>query len=164
MGVSPIKPEYPPLLTPGFHALSIEEIRERFVVAFPISLTRRGIMEGLTKVVERLNGGGVRGEIWLDGSFVTEKTDPKDVDMLIRIPSDLYDADERVRVAVDWASDEDRCESHNCDSYLWVEYMVGHPLFSESENDRKYWTHWFGTSRAGVAKGIAVVVLPAALP
>jgi hypothetical protein len=121
-------------------------------------------MEGISKVVCRLNDDGVRGEIWLNGSFVTEKIDPEDVDMLIRVPSDLYDMNPRVRAAVDWATEERRRESHNCDSYPWVEYMAGHPLFAQSEDDRRYWTHWFGTSRAGVAKGIAVVPLPASLP
>lgn len=164
MGANSIKFEYPPIFGRGFYAMTLAEARDRFVVAFPQSLTRRGIMDGLCGLVERLNRNGVVGEVWLDGSFVTEKIDPEDVDILIRVSSALYDNDRRVRDAVDWASQEERRDSHNCDSYKWIEYDSGHPLFPDSENDRNYWTRFFGTSRKGVAKGIVTITIPAVMP
>lgn len=53
--------------------------------------------------------------------------------------------------------------AHECDAYRWVEYSTGHALFAKSEDDRKYWTGWFGKSMRGVRKGIAAISLPAEL-
>ena len=119
-------------------------------------------MRGLDEVVRKLNGcHGLRGNLWLDGSFLTEKIDPEDVDYLLCVASDLYENDPAVRAAVDWASAEDRHFSHYCDAYKWIEYTSGHPLFKNAVRERADWTQWYGTSRGGVPKGIVVISLPA---
>jgi hypothetical protein len=38
-----------------------------------------------TLQVQRLVDAKIDGEIWADGSFLTEKIDPKDVDVIVRI-------------------------------------------------------------------------------
>jgi hypothetical protein len=160
MGASYPKPEFPPLLERGFHIWTMPQVRAGLVKAFATSLTRRGIMDGLDRFVARLDDAGITGELWLDGSFLTEKIDPEDVDCLIRVSSDLYDGDSAKRAVIDWASEVDRRETHSCDADKWVEYIEGHPLFGRSDSDREFWTEWFGKSRGGVPKGIVVVVLP----
>lgn len=118
-------------------------------------------MDNLEDVIRRLNDADIDGQMWIDGSFLTRKIDPLDVDYLLRVGSDIYDHDSAKRVVIDWASHEDLRESHSCDSYKWIEYDLRHPLFPDSEDTRKYWTDWYGMSRRKVAKGIAVVILPA---
>lgn len=120
-------------------------------------------MDGLEHVVGRISSADVRGELWLDGSFLTQKIDPMDVDYLLRVGSDIYDHDPEKRTIVDWASSAELKDSCSCDAYKWIEYNVGHPLFADSERDREYWTNWYGVSRKGIRKGIAVVTLPAVL-
>ena len=154
------KPEFPPLLERGFQHWTMPQVRAGLVTAFATSLTRRGIMAGLERFVGRLDEAGITGELWLDGSFLTEKIDPEDVDCLVRVPSDLYDGDAAKRTVVDWASEVDRRDTRSCDADKWVEYTQGHPLFRQSDADREFWTGWFGKSRGGVPKGIVVVVLP----
>lgn len=161
MGNGSVKPEFPPLLAPGFHWMTVAEVRELCVIAFPSSLTRRAIMEGLEEVISRLNNADIDGEIWIDGSFLTSKIDPLDVDYLLCVGSDIYDHDPAKRLVIDWASHEDLRDSHSCDAYKWIKYDKGHPLFADSEDTRKYWTDWYGISRKRIAKGIAVVILPA---
>ena len=56
--------------------------------------------------------------------------------------------------------DPDRLADCRCDSYKWVEYERGHPNYRSSEDDREYWSDWFGHSRMGVPKGIIVIELP----
>lgn len=161
-----LPPEFPPLLPSGFHRRTLAEVRAEFVAAaaFTASTTRDKIMRGLERVVYTLNNCyGLRGELWLDGSFLTEKIDPKDVDYLLCVPSDIYDRDTTARTTVDWASHEDRLFSHYCDGYKWVEYLPGHPLFNRAVRDRTDWINWYGHSRAGVPKGIVVVSLPAVM-
>lgn len=120
-------------------------------------------MDGLTGLIQRLNEASVIGEIWLNGSFLTEKPDPNDVDVLLHVSSAEYDSDASKRAAIDWASDENRLHSHSCDAYKWIEYTEGHPLHASSEDDRLYWSHWYGTSRSGLPKGVAVIKLPAVI-
>lgn len=154
------KPDYPPLLEGGLHVLTWAQLRELCVERFSTSLSRRYIMEGLEEVVRRLQTAGVMGEVWVNGSFLTEKVDPKDVDYLIRVSADAYDSNATVRAAVDWATSDELVASRCCDGYKWIEYPAGHPLFSESEESRVYWTGFFGTSRGGQAKGIACIPIP----
>lgn len=120
-------------------------------------------MKGLHEVIRKLSAGGIVGEVWADGSFVTEKIDPGDVDILVRVSSDQYDNDPAKRAIIDWASHEDLKDSHSCDAYKWIEYSQGHPLFGQSEDERLDWTDFYGHSRSHVPKGIIVVAIPAVI-
>lgn len=123
-------------------------------------------MNGLIGVMRKLHAANVSGDLWVDGGFVTENIDPEDVDILIHIPSSRYEFDFRCREAVDWASSPDRLGSHLCDAYRWIEYTKDHPLHAQSEQDRRYWSQWFGFCRPPVrrAKGIVVIDLPGEIP
>jgi hypothetical protein len=161
MGGKPLKTEFPPLLPAGFWPITVAHLRQRCVTAFPASVTRRGVMEGIERLIAALSAAGIVGELWIDGSFATEKIDAADADVLLRVSSDIYDRDPAKRAVIDWATDEGRYLDHSCDSYRWIEYQAGHPSYATSESDRGYWTNWFGKSRNGVLKGIIVIELPA---
>src|SRR5437588_12114043 len=88
--LGPNQKEYPPLLAPGFHYMTVSEMARRYVQNFPLSSTRSSIMDGLTAVTTRLVKSWVVGELWVDGSFVTEKIDPDDADVVLRIGAGLY--------------------------------------------------------------------------
>ena len=117
MGVSHLKPEFPALLGAGFHIRTLGEVRELCVRAFATSLSRRAIMDGIEQIIRKLNEFEVAGEMWLDGSFVTSKIDPDDVDSLLRVSSDIYEGDATKRTIIDWATEPDRWNTHSCDSY-----------------------------------------------
>ncbi|HUY92282.1 MAG TPA: hypothetical protein VMV10_26310 [Pirellulales bacterium] len=121
-------------------------------------------MEGLEALILKLSAAEITGEVWVNGSFSTQKIDPEDADILVRVSSGIYDFDVAKRATVDWATHRDRWSDHTCDAYKWVEYQKGHPLFSLSEEDRRYWSDWFGKSRCGIPKGIFVIELPVAMP
>ena len=48
-------------------------------------------MDNLEKIVKRLAQEGIVGEIWVDGSFVTDKINPLDVDILVMVDGDFFD-------------------------------------------------------------------------
>ena len=164
MGASHLKPEFPPLLTPGFYVMTLADVRKLCVTDISGSITRRPIMDRVIEVIRKVSDAGVIGEFWLDGSFITEKIDPEDVDTLLRVSSDQYDSDPAKQIVIDWASNEDLWMTHSCDAYKWVEYSSGHPLFFQSEEMRIRWTDWYGHSRRRIPKGIIVVNLPAVTP
>lgn len=158
------KPEFPPLLPPGFHLMEQEGLAGLCVRRFPLSSSRGRIMAGLQEVLTRLASAGVNCEVWVNGSFLTERMDPDDVDFAIRLWGPGFDAASLdVVEAVEWAI-SDLKASHRVDGYVWAEWPGGHSEHAFGEGRRSYWTKWYGTSRSGQSKGIVVIRVGAGVP
>jgi hypothetical protein len=150
---------FSPLLPVGRQQLSITELREFCVGKFPLSKTRELIMSGLKQIVDRLLAVKVQGELWIDGSFLTEKIDPNDSDVVLFVQSTFCDgATTEQMQAINWVNG-DLKSSHCCDSYVSIEYPQTHPLFWHGEYWKAYWMKQWGFSRDDEMKGIAVVSL-----
>ncbi len=83
MEESPNKSDYKPILEAGFHELSVSEIESIFVSSFPESLRRPLLFSNLNnylKILERLD---LSFTIWVDGSFLTTKSEPEDIDIVV---------------------------------------------------------------------------------
>jgi hypothetical protein len=87
------KPEFPPILDQGFHTLTPKEVMELCVTAFPDSTIRADIMAGLTTILERIEVLEMVCEIWLDGSFTTQKIEPDDVDFIVFAPMSMLEVE-----------------------------------------------------------------------
>lgn len=163
MGRVYLKPEFPPLLKPGRHVLSLNELRSLCVASkkFGLSITRKRLQQNLEVVIEKLSAATIIGEVWIDGSYLTEKIDPDDVDVVLRVASDIYDTDAEKRAVVDWASSPELRDTHSCHSLKWIEYSQDHPLFTISESDRIYFNRLFTKSIRNVRKGVVIIPLPA---
>jgi uncharacterized protein DUF6932 len=85
------KQEFPPLLPRGFHVREIPALHGEFVEAFPESETRESLLSDMVALVDQLQKEKIVGDIWLDGSFVTEKVNPNDIDFILVVESSLYD-------------------------------------------------------------------------
>jgi hypothetical protein len=97
---------------------------------------------------------GVIAEIWVDGSFVTHKANPRDVDVVAIIPV-------RGRVGETTPSDILRAwreESHAlnaaCDLFVLPWFPAGHPDRWQTDALRDYWLDEFGAHRH---KGVLVL-------
>ena len=100
-------------------------------------------------------------EIWIDGSFATEKLDPTDVDLVVCVKDDdLIQATKRQKQALLLVSGTDLAPSHRCDAYVLWEYPAGHKLVEQGEWNKAYWLRQFGFSRQDEPKGLAVLTLP----
>ena len=74
------------MLPQGFHAMSTEDLRSLCVETFPKSRVRSEIMAGFMAIYEGYVNLKIEGELWIDGSFLTTKIDPDDIDFIALIP------------------------------------------------------------------------------
>ena len=117
-------------------------------------------MDAIRRVVARCEDAAVLGTIWVNGSFLTEKMNPRDVDLCLRIRHEVYDYGTREQVScIDWLTSKSLYASARIDGYLLVEYPFNHQHFAIGVANLNYWKGQFGSSRKGVAKGIAVLEL-----
>jgi hypothetical protein len=155
------KEEFPPLLPLGYHPMSIGGLRRLCVDRFPHSITRPRIMSGLEDIVQHLNGSGMRADLWINGSFTTEKVNPEDVDLVARMMgSDWIKATPSQKSALQRLNTNNFIDSHRCDTYAFVEYETAQGMGERGEWDKAYWLRQFGFSRGDEPKGLAVIKLP----
>jgi hypothetical protein len=154
------KPEYPPLLPVGLHPKTVEEIRDMCVKAFPLSKTRKKIMDGLEAVINTLSNEKVAAQVWVDGSFLTEKIEHEDSDVVLVIENDVYvNGTAKQKQLIEVISLNLKNTQYLCDSYVHIEYPQGHALYWHGEWMRAYWIRQFGVSRGKEDKGMAVVTV-----
>lgn len=139
--------------------MTLADLRKLCVDRFPLSISRDTIMDGLERIIARLRDKKVEGDIWIDGSFLTEKINPKDSDIVLHVQGLFYDnAEPEQQEAIKWVSSNLKM-ALDCDSYFFVEYPKDHPFGDESEWDKAYWIRQFGFSRGDDYKGMALIRL-----
>jgi len=151
------KEEFPPILTPGFHVHDLVSLRRLCVSAFPDSITRAGIMNRLEALIHLMNHNGVVGQIWIDGSFLTQKLNPDDVDLLLILhPTDFTSMNAAQSNFFHWFLSNNLYQSHRCDNYA----VVFDRTAPEGEWNYAYWLRQFGFSRRNIMKGVVVMNVP----
>lgn len=107
-------------------------------------------MAGLEYLLDSLTAVGVEAEVWVNGSFLTWKTDPGDVDVVLRVAGEFFDsATTAQQDAIARVADEHEMfkADHYCDAYLLVEHPAGHPEHAAGRLNRKYWESMWGHDR-----------------
>jgi hypothetical protein len=144
--------EHKPLFDPGMHDVAETDLDNHFLRAFAASQTRPTLIAGLRVFIASLRRVGIAFEIWLDGSFCTNKTNPNDIDLVVF-------ADENHLNALDPVKQKylngllDRASARaqfGCDV-----------LFCPAGdfNMRSYWRGWYGFDRNENPKGIVKLVV-----
>jgi len=162
MAANSLKPEFPPLLEVGLHERTVTQLRELCVNGFVDRAVRREpIMSGLDAMVKKLAEGGIIGKLWVDGSFLTQKSEPDDVDLLLHVTASFVEkCDQKVRQLLDWFRAEQQ-EAYACHTFMWIEFeKEDDPDYWIGEYTRAYWLKQYGFARFNAVKGIAVVKLP----
>lgn len=141
------KREFPPLLAPGFRDLTVEELR---ALCAPASSSgrRQYLFARFCDLLALLARLGIPIEIWLDGSFLTEKQEPDDIDLVV-----LFSSDDANRL-----SPVDRLWLQGVFNAKIAKARFGcHPFFCPLDDDilRADWAEFFGKSRDGTPKGLA---------
>jgi hypothetical protein len=142
--------------------MSMKDLRTRCVELFPQSSTRQLLFLTLERLVAALGAKGLACEIWVDGSFVTEKPNPADIDLTVvfhgaeldRLARDDRDA------AIDLLAME-RDGRFRPDLHLFMAALrpAGHPDHAALTGMLDYWAQWWSVTRENWVKGFAVVKL-----
>ncbi len=143
-------PYYRPLLEPGIHYKTLAEVETLCVTTFGNNERRRKIFNLFSELMNRVLSLGLDWVIWVDGSFVSEKPDPGDVDVLF-VPTDeraVNNLDEDgKKLLMELFSDRQRTKrQYLTDAIFAPEFMV-------DPNQHMYWRGVFGFDREDRPKG-----------
>ncbi|WP_419183303.1 DUF6932 family protein [Ralstonia solanacearum] len=143
---------HPPLFQPGFHQIQLADLGQHFVTPFPQSATRVVLAQSLATWVGHVAATGVSGQVWLDGSFSTHKTDPQDVDLVLVFEASSVQsmAPGQQTILQALLNQQSTRALYSCDVYC----VASNDIAMVS-----YWRGWFGFSRSQVPKGIPFLQL-----
>ena len=137
-------------LPEGVYDCTEASIEEVFVSRFPESLVRSELYSGFKSLRTLARNVSPPATQWVDGSFVTTKQDPDDVDVLSFVDYDTLERLPREQIGQVYellgAGDETK-RKFRCHTYLERSCSPGHPHYRFFERERLYWLRWFGTTR-----------------
>lgn len=150
---------YLPIYPPGLTAMICDTISVDLVDGFPTSQTREKIYKQFCSFISEVSKHVSPCEVWIDGSFVTKKENPNDVDILVFVNLDDF---------AKFAEEEDGFdlikEQHPCvDAYFSIFINdIGFQSLDEKMqaiivNRRNYWKGQYGFDREDNPKGIVVL-------
>ena len=139
-----------PLLTPGLHEIEESDLDNHFLSSFVGTKTRAVLIQGFKQYLQALRQYGVQFEVWIDGSFATDKQDPSDIDIVVFASGAELNA-LPLHAQTSLRSLFDRVN---------IKHTLGCDVFFsvlEDANMRSYWRGWYGFDRDEQPKGIACV-------
>lgn len=145
--------DFPPLLDPGFHDLDLKQVEDLCVTAFGNNDRRKRVWERFNVFLDQLRSTGIDYELWLDGSFLTEKSEPGDIDVAVLAnPAKVNSLPVNHRATL---------ERIFIDSHVTKLRYLTHAFFvlADDQSGRAYWSRWFGHDRSGTPKGIVKLSL-----
>ena len=146
------------VLEPGLHKITFGEFYETFVEKFPSSQRRKEIFDSLFELVKSLTTEYEIYEVWVDGSFVTEKINPNDIDIIIFLEVSSF-----LKIGSKWSDIRSIGKNNNIDAYCGVavneesKKLISPEDLQAIINNRNYWRGQFGFDRADNPKGIIVI-------
>src|SRR5580704_9306607 len=136
------KQEYPPLLAAGFHTMSVDDLYSLCVTGFKESTVRADIMAGFKAVCERALTLRIKGDVWVDGSFLTKKIDPQDIDCIFVVNADFHDSGTpEQHEFLEWliSNEDDPQKSFRCHTDVVLVYPSDSPLYPLTINTLRHW-------------------------
>ena len=99
---------------------------------------------------------GIPCDIWVDGSFVSSRLEPNDIDLLVQIDADVAERlNEDQMLLID---NTDMGAYDGLDSFVDTVYPRGHELADKLEDDDRSWGKLFGVGHDDrLLKGIAIL-------
>lgn len=146
-------------LVPGFHKFDIPTFVKTFVESDPTSNTRGEIFEGYCEYCNILIPFNFIKRQWINGSYVTKKLDPNDIDVINIVDSKAIESNESLILYIKSleAGYETACEKYKCDAHFITEYPVDDPRREIFEKSAELWIdikEGVYSTQNGVRKGI----------
>lgn len=121
-------------------------IKSNFVDSFEETSTRQQLYQGLLTYNQDLSNllENPPYSQWLNGSFISTKINPRDIDLVTLLDHELIKQHESDLKP--FLSQSSR-PFYGIDAYIIRIYPEKHPLFSRTQSDLAYWAHWFSRTR-----------------
>lgn len=130
----------------GKNKIKQGQFKEEFVDPFDEGSSRKKLYKGFIRYNQDLkallNGG--KYIQWVDGSFISTKIDPKDIDLVNMIDHKLVDKFEK---ELSRFTKRSGFENYGVDGYVVRIYPKDHPKYIRTKSDLVYWENWFSKSR-----------------
>ena len=146
--------EYPALLKAGMHNMTLSELKSVFVDPFENVERRAALLDRFEVFVSRLNDVSINMEVWIDGSFVTIKDYPGDIDLVVVCNQNEVNGlsvDKKLILDELFIDQKTTKLRYECDAYFILDNI----------NDKSYWRGLFGFDRNEKPKGIARIMVEA---
>ena len=141
---------YSSLIENGLIVLSIQAVKEITVDSFRNNERRDRLFKTFEeKILKPLESSGIPCNIYLDGSFLTKKEEPTDIDLAIECDIVSF-----LKVNPDFIN-QFRLETQQS---FRKEYLLDVYIFNiKDEKMFEYWASWFTHDRDSNEKGCAVI-------
>ena len=133
-------------LTPSTVIPTTFETFETFLVqSFPKDSTRHYILEGYKQYLIKLKSIlNIDFHQWVDGSFVTDKINPNDIDIVTFVDYKVFFSKETVLMGL--TSPESKL-IYKVDAAFVLVYPTNHKLHQVTVWDIHFWTNFYGHTR-----------------
>jgi hypothetical protein len=141
--------------------MSVDDLKAMVVDGFPLSTRRGALWDNLIKILDRLKALNIPCKVWVDGSFLTKKIDPDDVDFVIDLPVTISDNPTPAQKAfLNQLASHAFCKMEKLHSFLMFDAPVMHAEYALSQQLHAQWERDFGFAYVSKeAKGIAVLAV-----
>jgi hypothetical protein len=126
-----------------------ESLTELLVRPFADSQHRESLLSPLLALLAEVSSVSIITEVWIDGSFVSDKEKPNDVDIVLWYSAASSISPRELRVYRELKDNNLMMSHYRCDVYL---------AKNGDDKLRRYWENWFGRDRTGQTKGIIRIV------
>ncbi|MBO9471795.1 hypothetical protein J7355_17015 [Endozoicomonas sp. G2_2] len=146
--------EYEPLLDAGVHPMAAADMKPILVDSFTDRKGRRAylvsrlhaFLEDLVQLI------GTTFKVWVDGSLLSSKPEPADVDLVVIVEGSHLNAlsvQEKSALREIFVTERQHVKQrYSCDVYL---------MLADNADQEQYWRELFGHDREGRPKGIIEV-------
>ena len=115
------KADFPPLLIPGIHALTLAELQAIAVTPFLADARRALLFASFQQWLQKLQSLHVQAILWIDGSFLTSKDGPDDVDCIMWNPTTTVELTSEQWIEVRELTDRNLARARfNIDLYMEI--------------------------------------------
>lgn len=126
-----------------------------FVTAFPTSKTRKRLFENYLRYIYRFQDKVFPFfEQYINGSFVTQKENPKDIDIVTFLDYEVYE--KRGKLDKFWSFS---LEDEGIDAYIVEDFPKSHPEFMVTKLSKARWKELYSNDRQKIhRKGFIKII------
>ena len=132
---------HPPLWPSGFSDILIADLDSTFLTPFGPNPIRKGLLAHLKRYLAKLRKVGIPFQVWIDGSFATQKPNPNDIDLIVGVRegdiASLSDAQSELLEGLTYRRNR-----------VILQYKVDVYLVNlDNESEQDHWITFFSTDK-----------------